>query len=262
MAGALSRPGRAGPQAGQYPRGVAAAVLLSLEGVQASDDTGGCGPVLELVAVLSPAGVRRPVLHALCRAGFPWREDLPAGLDATVADQVLGRLAGGSLLTFSVDGTSASAHRLVMRVVRERLAAQGLLTQVCLAAARVLDELAGSLSNSWHADRPAVRDLVEQITALGEAAEQCPADEDLTHRMIGLRGRAVWFLRQLGDSAAQAISMGEQLLADQERLLGPDHLDTLTSRNNLANAYQDAGRTAEAITLHEQTLADPKEPSS
>jgi hypothetical protein len=37
--------------------------------------------------------------------------------------------------------------------------------------------------------------------------------------------------------------------------LGPDHPDTLQSRNNLANSYRAAGRTSEAITLHEQTLA-------
>jgi hypothetical protein len=37
--------------------------------------------------------------------------------------------------------------------------------------------------------------------------------------------------------------------------LGPDHPETLGSRNNLANSYQAAGRTSEAITLHEQTLA-------
>ena len=36
---------------------------------------------------------------------------------------------------------------------------------------------------------------------------------------------------------------------------GPDHPHTLTSRNNLAIAYQEAGHTGEAITLHEQTLA-------
>jgi len=30
----------------------------------------------------------------------------------------------------------------------------------------------------------------------------------------------------------------------------------MNSRNNLALAYRDAGRTGEAITLHEQTLAD------
>ena len=37
-----------------------------------------------------------------------------------------------------------------------------------------------------------------------------------------------------------------------ERVLGADHPDTLATRNNLALAYQVAGRTAEAITLHEQ----------
>ena len=40
--------------------------------------------------------------------------------------------------------------------------------------------------------------------------------------------------------------MHEQTLADRERVLGPDHPDTLQSRNNLANAYQAAGRTGES----------------
>ena len=50
--------------------------------------------------------------------------------------------------------------------------------------------------------------------------------------------------------------MLEQNLADQERVLGADHPDTLDARHNLATAYRDAGRTAEAITLVEQNLAD------
>ena len=39
-------------------------------------------------------------------------------------------------------------------------------------------------------------------------------------------------------------------------MLGPDHPGTLTSQNNLADAYQEAGRVAEAIPLYEQILAD------
>ena len=39
-------------------------------------------------------------------------------------------------------------------------------------------------------------------------------------------------------------------------MLGADHPDTLHSRNNLADAYQAAGRLGEAIPLYEQTLAD------
>ena len=48
--------------------------------------------------------------------------------------------------------------------------------------------------------------------------------------------------------------MHEATLKLQESKLGPDHPDTLTSRNNLAVAYRAAGRTAEAIKLHEATL--------
>jgi hypothetical protein len=39
-------------------------------------------------------------------------------------------------------------------------------------------------------------------------------------------------------------------------VLGDDHPDTLTSRNNLASAYASAGRVAEATTLYEQVLTD------
>ena len=39
-------------------------------------------------------------------------------------------------------------------------------------------------------------------------------------------------------------------------MLGEDHPDTLTSRINLAGAYQEAGDLGRAIPLHEQTLTD------
>ena len=68
-----------------------------------------------------------------------------------------------SLLTFSVDGSAVTAHQLVMRVIRENMIADGSLTAVCQAAAQLLDGQAESLEYSWHQDRAAVRDLVEQI---------------------------------------------------------------------------------------------------
>ncbi len=39
-------------------------------------------------------------------------------------------------------------------------------------------------------------------------------------------------------------------------MLGPDHPDTLTSRNNLAGAYQSAGQLDQAIPLFQATLTD------
>jgi len=39
-------------------------------------------------------------------------------------------------------------------------------------------------------------------------------------------------------------------------VLGPDHPDTLTSRNNLAYAYKSAGQLDQAIPLYQATLTD------
>ncbi len=245
----------AAEEAGQYPRGIAAAVLLALDGVRAGEQGGACAAVMDLVAVLSAAGVRRPLLHAAAREGLADRDGPVPALAAEAADRVLARLAWVSLLTFSVDGSAVVAHRLVMRVIRENLAAGGVLTAVCQAAAGLLDGLAGSLRESWHEDRAVTRELVEQILALDESAARCPPGSDLDRDMIRLRLWATMFLGRLGDSAAQAIMLGERLVADQERVLGPDHPDTLAARNNLAIDYRGVGRTAEAISLHEQVLA-------
>jgi hypothetical protein len=53
-----------------------------------------------------------------------------------------------------------------------------------------------------------------------------------------------------------ALPLYERTLADCERVLGPDHPDTLTSQGNLAHAYHTAGRLTEALALFERTLAD------
>jgi tetratricopeptide (TPR) repeat protein len=125
---------------------------------------------------------------------------------------------------------------LAMRIIRENLAASNSLTAVCQAAARLLDQIADSLRERWHQDRAAARELVEQITTLEETGARCPADSGMDSRLIRLRWWAAWFLTVLG-------------------VLGPDHPDTLGSRNNLSNAYTDAGRFDEALSLDEQVLA-------
>jgi tetratricopeptide (TPR) repeat protein len=47
-----------------------------------------------------------------------------------------------------------------------------------------------------------------------------------------------------------------QALADSERVLGPDHPSTLSTRANLANVFIQLGRLEEATDLLRQTLAD------
>ena len=214
-----------------YPHGVAEAVLLSLAAVAAGDRSLACVGVMGVVSVLSAAGVRRDLLHAAGQAGVLAGGGDP--LSEAVVDEALGRLAEASLLAFSLDGQAVIAHRLVLRVVRERLVARGLLTAVCRAAASVLDARASALAGS--PDRAAVRDVPEQVAALRQAAARLTrASSELEAALLGLRLWALYHLAALGDSAQQAIAVGEPLLEDAERLRGPDHPDTLQSRNNLA----------------------------
>ena len=94
---------------------------------------------MDLIAVLSAAGVRRSLIHAAAREGLPGQDGPVPALEPEGVDRVLARLGGASLLSFSVDGSAVSAHRLVMRVIREKLAAGNSLSAVCVAATRLLE---------------------------------------------------------------------------------------------------------------------------
>ena len=235
-----------------YPHGVARAVPLSLAAIRAADKTGMCTRVIEIMAVLSAAGVRRELLHVAGRAGV-----LASGgqrVKAALVDRVLEWLSNRSLLTFSLDGQTVMMHRLVAQVVRDELVLRRRLGAVCWVAASVLEAHAIAVAGSQ--DRPAVKGIPQQVTALDHTAElAAEADEELAELLLRLRFIALYHLIELGDSVPQAIAVGESLTADLERLLGPGHPDTLNSRNSLAAAYLAAGRVADAIPLFEQTLA-------
>jgi RNA polymerase sigma factor (sigma-70 family) len=236
-----------------YPPSVARAVLLSLHAVRAADRTGICTRVMEIMAGLSPAGVHRELLYSAGQAGV-----LASGgrlVAAGLVDRVLEWLSGRSLLTFSLDGQTVVMNRLVARVIRNGLARRGRLTAAYEAAVFVLDVY--SRAQVGTSDRRAVRGILQQVTALLESLAE-PAteiDEELAWVLLRLRFVALYLALELGDSTPLAIAVGEPLAEDLARVLGPDHPDTLNSRNSLAAAYLAAGRVAEAIPLFEQILA-------
>jgi hypothetical protein len=237
-----------------YPHGVAEAITLSLDSVRADDRAGADTGIMEITSVLSARGLRRELLHDAGRAGVLTAGRERAEVPADLVDVALARLVERSLLTFSLDGETVIAHHLVRRVVRDALAHEERLTAVCRDAACVLRNRARSLVRS--PDRPAVRDIAEQVAALQDAASPAGRpDGELAGTMLLLRSWALYFQAVLGDGAPQAISAGEAVAADSARLLGPDHPDTLASVNNLAIACQEAGRKAEAVRLHERALA-------
>ena len=249
-----------------YPPGVAEAVLVSVEAAWAADPLGVCTAVMEVMAVLAPAMVRRDLLRAAGQAGTLLGRGRRVA--AAVVDQALARLNERSLLGFSLDGQAVTVHCLVARVVRGGLIRRGRLGTACGAAAAALEASAEALAKSW--DRTAVREMLGQVTALLENVGAHPddADEKLARMLMRLRFLALHHLIELGDSMPHAIAIGEPLIAHIERMLGPDHPDVLNARTSLATAYQAAGRAADAIPLFEyilvaqQRVLGPKHPDT
>jgi Tetratricopeptide repeat/NB-ARC domain len=240
-----------------YPHATAAALLLSVQATEASDPAGLAGWLLRVLAVLSPDGIPRGLLDGLPRV----RPGRRLGVSrrrgrrrrAWEVDAAIERCVAGSLLEWSVAGDAVIMHRLLARVLRERDQARGQWARTVAAALNLLEPLLFPETEAWSRREEGAR-LGAQVEALWDA-DAGTGDRDLALRQLRARS---WGVRQLRAAAdlSRAIATGIRTLADAERVLGADHPQTLTSRNNLAGAYQSAGRLEEAIRLYERTLAD------
>jgi hypothetical protein len=138
-----------------YPQGVAEAVLLGLDSV-AGDMRGLCTDIVDLVSLLSAAGVSRTLLHAAGHAGALrgagirrrlglHRRGQDGGFTPRQVDEALERLSSASLLTISGDGSTVVAHRLIMRVARERRVQDGSLAALGSRTWELLSDVSKSL---------------------------------------------------------------------------------------------------------------------
>jgi tetratricopeptide (TPR) repeat protein len=235
------------------PPGVAETVLLAMEAASYADRLGVSIGLMELVAVLSPAVVHRDLLRSAGQAGTLLGGGRRVG--ASMVDQALERLNERSLLGFSLDGQAVSVHRLAAQVIRAGLARQGRLVPVCRVAASAMEGSVAELAK--HPDHAAVMEMLAQVAALAENAGTAAdeAGEQVPTMLTRLRSLALNHLVELGDAMPHAIAIGEPLNADLDRLLGPDDPDTMRARNDLARAYRETGRVADAVPLVEQVLA-------
>ncbi|TDB76371.1 tetratricopeptide repeat protein, partial [Actinomadura sp. KC216] len=204
-----------------------------------------------------------PLAGALLRIMAWWApEAIPRTLLDPVADPAevvtaLGDLAAYNMITLDTD--AITVHRLVQAVART-------------PDPRAVDEggdphrQPGDIDNARQeattllhharpadvgdpAARPAWRALLPHIDALAERTDTTTDTAATSH----LLDRAAGFLREQG-AIARAIAYYERAHATNQRLYGGDRPNTLTSRNNLASAYQAAGDLGQAIPLLEQTL--------
>ena len=91
------------------------------------------------------------------------------------------------------------------------------------------------------------RAVDEAVPSIAKAFADRPLVEASVRDTVGM---TYWFLGEY----PQAIEQHKRALTLREIQLGPDHRDTLLSRNNLADVYVSAGRFTDAIRLLEQNL--------
>jgi tetratricopeptide (TPR) repeat protein len=196
------------------------------------------GQVLRILAWYAPDAIPRTLLDGLA--------DPPAVLRA------VGRLAAYSMLT--ADAGTLAMHRLVQAVSRTPDPGDPHREPQAIDDARdqATRQLADALPGPYDpAGWPAWRMLLPHIDALASHAPP-DIDTDITAYLLNEAGAFLHSQRQVARAAGHL----QRALADRQRLLGENHPDTLTSRDNLAGTYRAAGDLGRAIPLFERALAD------
>lgn len=177
----------------------------------------------------------------------------PLAGGVTALPLALAELAVYSMITLTE--RDFSVHRIVGTVLRTDPIGPREMTHA-QARASARDLLIRALtprepSQEARSDWTWWRDLVPHVRAV--QADTASTDErgpDLADAL----SRAAKCLIEHGQLDT-GIAFHNSALADREQRLGPEHLDTLASRDSLAHAHRIAGNVETALPLHEASLA-------
>jgi len=263
-----------------YAQTVASTWKVSIEAAERAAPL--AGRVLAMAAYLAPDAIPRELFDVL-------NEDSAAAARKPLLDafNALHRLS-----LAHVDDTTVSVHRLLQKTIRDdpglradEAAAASALTAVAAAFPRDHGQpqtwpqserlLPHTLAIAAALEPPAAAGE-RLVTLLNSASEYLlridPGTRtidtatlalDLAQSNLGpehpdslTAGGNLAVVYQATGQTTEATQLGEQVLADRERILGPKHPDTLRARANLTVSYRTMGRTAEAIELGQRVFAD------
>ena len=193
------------------------------------------------------------ILSLLATSGVPTHWLLELGNDSDAVRDTLSFLKRASILQESIDGDKTIIHRLQGKVYRETyLSNQENFSEARAHTTALLNSIDVDRLENFEQQRQETRNLVEQMSAVTSQDHSLPLFSDpvfVALLSITIRNAVDLGMPQLALTLTDSVTQARDTL-------GPDHPDTLTSRNNLASAYHDAGRLDEAIILCEQNLKD------
>ena len=114
-------------------------------------------------------------------------------------------------------------------------------------------ELVYEVAREWGALAFSLGEFDEARHAYRDIALPAARLHHTAQEVLAMKDALATVATEAGDFGC-AIEILKDAAEESGRLLGPNHPDTLGSRNNLANAYRAAGRLNDAIPLLEKTL--------
>ena len=229
-----------------YPDAVGIALLMAYE--QVLEQLRSKHPQQERIAV-SLLGA----LSLLAASGVPTHWLLRLDGDSDAVRDTLSVLKSASVIQESSDGDKTFIPWLQGHVYRETyLNDQKKLGEARTCAASVLSGIDVDRLEDGEQRRDETHHLIEQLLSV--------TSQDYSHSLFSEPRVSSKLAETLHDATSLGMSQLALCLTDSVTracdALGPDHPDTLASRNSLAGAYRDAGRLDKAIILYEQNLEE------
>ena len=229
-----------------YPDAVGIALLMAYE------------QVLEQLRSKHPQQARIAVsllgaLSLLAASGVPTHWLLRLDGDSDAVRDTLSVLKSASVIQESSEGDKTIIPWLQGHVYRETyLNDQKKLGEVRRCAATLLGGIDVDRLEDGEQRRDETHHLIEQFLSV--------TSQDYSQSLFSEPQVSSKLAETLHDATSLGMSQLALGLADSVtqacEALGPDHPDTLASRNSLAGSYRDAGRLDKAIALYEQILED------
>jgi tetratricopeptide (TPR) repeat protein len=225
-----------------YPNPVATTWVISFNKVEQNNVI--AADLLRFCAFLAPDAIPETIVTEGADALGPVLSSIAA--DTYLLDQASGALRAYSLIKRDPHEHTLTVHRLVQAVLRDSLD----LTQQRTWAERVIAAMNKAISEPSLMRRQEWQLYLPQVYACSQLIDEY----DLVSKETG------WLLNQVGtmfrhySRYVEAEKMYERALRIQERVLGSEHPDTVTTLDNLATIAGIQRKYEEALHMYERAL--------
>ena len=244
-----------------HTRSITVTLLLALNAADAQVPAGLARPAMDLAAVLDPAGHPEALwaTGAACAYLTTYRTRTTSEETGSPPEPVTPRQARAALVRLDRYGLiildeqaghrAVRIHALTARAARET--APGRQAAAVRAAADAVLALWPDADNDQPGLTAVLRANSTTLTTHAAHAGDALWTPDGGHPLLEQAGLSLL----AAGLHNPAITHWEHTISTAQRILGPDHPDTLSAAANLATSYWQAGRTGEAISIEEKVAA-------